>query len=768
MDIHMEKGMHCVDCHFVQDMHGNGRLQTEVRGATEIACIDCHGTATTYTTLRTSGPASYTSTTDPAKPGRDLAAMRTPFGKPRFETHDLGDGKKRFVQNSMVEKGVSWEVVQTKDTVTRGHPRYNAKSDLAKTVRFESGRLVYGDMPAGGAECVAHTNSNMSCIACHSSWNPSCYGCHLPQKANVKSPFLHADGDVTRNYTAYNFQTLRDDVYMLARDGDVTGNKINPSRSSCAIHVGSYNGNREGIYVQQQTVSAEGFSGVAFSTNVPHTVRGKNATKMCTDCHLSGANDNNAWLAQLTMQGTGYLNFVGKYAWVAAGEEGLQAVVVTERDEPQAVIGSTLHSQAFPDRYRKHREAGGKLEFAYEHPGYDIGERILRPFKTKAEVLSVQNRGEYALAACGPDGVRMFDIAFIDHKGFSERITTAPVSPVGQRFYVKTKYATHITAPTTMAPDPTRKQDPANKEGKIHPMYAYVYVSDKYEGLVLIQVGTMIDGNPLNNYLKRELAFNPDGLLTGATSVSIVGTYAYVCCDAGLVVVDIDDPKCPKVTAVVDGRFVHKPKAVQAQFRYAFLVDEEGIKVLDITDLARPRPVSKLRVPDCHNIYLARTYAYVAAGHRGLMILDISRPDTPRIDQVFDAGGQLNDTRDVKLGITYVSEFAYIADGKNGMRVVQLTGPDTPGNDGFSPRPTPKLIATYKIPKGGSALAVARGLDRDRAADESGNQIGVFGRIGARPLNAAEVRKLYQKDGVLWTVSDDPLDMTRYKYVGKP
>jgi hypothetical protein len=102
------------------------------------------------------------------------------------------------------------------------------------------------------------------------------------------------------------------------------------------------------------------------------------------------------------------------------------------------------------------------------------------------------------------------------------------------------------------------------------------------------------------------------------------------------------------------------------------------------------------------------------------------------------------------------------------MRVVQLTGPDTPGNDGFSPRPTPKLIATYKIPKGGSALAVARGLDRDRAADESGNQIGVFGRIGARPLNAAEVRKLYQKDGVLWTVSDDPLDMTRYKYVGKP
>ena len=46
VDIHVEKGMHCVDCHFVQDMHGNTRLQMEVRAAVEIACIDCHGSST--------------------------------------------------------------------------------------------------------------------------------------------------------------------------------------------------------------------------------------------------------------------------------------------------------------------------------------------------------------------------------------------------------------------------------------------------------------------------------------------------------------------------------------------------------------------------------------------------------------------------------------------------------------------------------------------------------------------------------------------------
>src|SRR5207253_7501749 len=219
------------------------------------------------------------------------------------------------------------------------------KAALAKTVRAKpdaDGKMVYGAC-ANGDCAYAHDSKNMTCMACHSSWNPSCYGCHLPQRANMKMPTLHWEGDVTRNYISYNFQTLRDDVYMLARDGIVTGNRIGPARSSCAIHVGSYNALRESIYFQQQTISAEGLSGIAFSTNVPHTVRAAGETKLCTDCHLSKRDDNNAIMAQLLMHGTNYTNFIGRYCWVAAEEHGLFAVEVTERPEPQAVIGSTLH-----------------------------------------------------------------------------------------------------------------------------------------------------------------------------------------------------------------------------------------------------------------------------------------------------------------------------------------------------------------------------------------------------------------------------------------
>jgi hypothetical protein len=110
-----------------------------------------------------------------------------------------------------------------------------------------------------------------------------------------------------------------------------------------------------------------------------------------------------------------------------------------------------------------------------------------------------------------------------------------------------------------------------------------------------------------------------------------------------------------------------------------------------------------------------------------------------------------------------VSEFAYLADGRNGLRVVQLTSPETPGNYGFSPRPTPQLIATYPIPEGGHAVSIGRGLDRDRAVDESGNQISVFGRIGARALNLEEQRKMYLRNGKIWTVSDDPAWYERWR-----
>src|SRR5205085_10469906 len=110
----------------------------------------------------------------------------------------------------------------------------------------------------------------------------------------------------------------------------------------------------------------------------------------------------------------------------------------------------------------------------------------------------------------------------------------------------------------------------------------------------------------------------------------------------------------------VDGEFgapaLKNPRAVQIQFRYAIVCDSDGVKVIDVTDPARPRAVEGAVVPlaEANNIYLVRTYAYVAAGKQGLAILDIENPEKPRLDQTFDAGGKMNDVRDAKVGMTNV------------------------------------------------------------------------------------------------------------------
>ncbi len=92
--------------------------------------------------------------------------------------------------------------------------------------------------------------------------------------------------------------------------------------------------------------------------------------------------------------------------------------------------------------------------------------------------------------------------------------------------------------------------------------------------------------------------------------------------------------------------------------------------------------------------------------------------------------------------------------GRNGLRVLQMISPDTvPGHMGFSPRPNPKLIATYHTH--GAAVAVSRGLDRDRVVDETGNQTVVFGRRGSRPFHLDEMKKFLQhQDGTTYTVED--------------
>ena len=148
--------------------------------------------------------------------------------------------------------------------------------------------------------------------------------------------------------------------------------------------------------------------------------------------------------------------------------------------------------------------------------------------------------------------------------------------------------------------------------------------------------------------------------------------------------------------------------------------------------------------------------AFVAGKGDGLVIANVTRPLAPTIYRKETFGGQLNDAEDVIVASTNAALFAYVADGRNGLKVVQLTSPASqPNFYGFSPAPLPELIAWARTPS--PALALSKGLDRDRAVDEEGGQIAVFGRLGSRPFTRAEMEKLFLgRRGIPYKVLDAP------------
>ncbi|MBV9912455.1 MAG: hypothetical protein JOZ93_07750, partial [Sinobacteraceae bacterium] len=722
--IHMEMGMQCVDCHFAQDNHSNGYLYGEVAQAIEIGCVDCHGTAEAYPTLRTSGPAA-----PPA--GTDLSLLRNPDGSRRFEWRE---GK--LYQHSLVTPGLEWRVHLVRDSVTPGSVDYNERSARAKLMSANPGTQAWGqNVPVAQR---AHGNDKMECYACHTSWTTSCAGCHLPAETNWKSPVHRYEGADTRVFATYNPQVAREDMFMLGRRGTTDGGRIAPVRSSSALVVSSTNINREHVYIQQPPISASGYSSQAFNPHYPHTER-TTETKTCDDCHLSAANDNNAIMAQLLLQGTNFVNFIGYYAWLGTAG-GLSGVQVTEWEEPQAVIGSYLQKYAYPDNFRRHQALAQRLQSAHEHAG--------------EPVRCLQLRGEYLYAAEGKRGLQVYDVASVANKAVSQPILTGPSSPLGHDTRIGSADATCVALPTDQPIHPVRNQGAlmrdANQEQPFHPIYNYALVTDSREGLILTDINTLADGNPRNNQLRRALTWNPQGLLKGARHLSVGGHYAYIAADAGLVIVNLDDPLHPQVQSVVP---LSDVRASALQFRYLFVTDREGLRTIDITDKQHPRIVpGVIPLRDAHRVYVARTYAYVAAGQEGLAIVDVEKPENMKLQQLMSVPDGLSDARDVVVGSTNASLFAYVADGRNGLTVLQLTSPESqPKFYGFSPEPRPRVIARYRTSK--PALALSKGLDRDRAVDETGHQIAVFGRIGSRPLTLKESERLYlDTDGRPWFV----------------
>ena len=263
----------------------------------------------------------------------------------------------------------------------------------------------------------------MACFTCHTSWTTSCGGCHLPIEANWKTERHHYEGGETRNFATYNPQVARDDMFQLGRHGRSKGNKIAPVRSSSALVLSSTNINRERIYVQQPPIAASGLLARRPSRRTIRTPCARPRPRPAPTATSREANDNNAIMAQLLLQGTNFVNFVGFNAWV--GEERRRRGGAGHRVGRAAGGDRQLPAPLRLSRLvrRSTRSAAG-------------GCRRVATHATEGAARCLQLRGEYLYVAEGAGGFRVYDVASIANKGVSQKIVTAPFSPLGQDTHV--------------------------------------------------------------------------------------------------------------------------------------------------------------------------------------------------------------------------------------------------------------------------------------------------------------------------------------------
>src|SRR3546814_15684752 len=82
----------------------------------------------------------------------------------------------------------------------------------------------------------------------------------------------------------------------------------------------------------------------------------------------------------------------------------------------------------------------------------------------------------------GKGGFRVYDVAAIANKGFSERIVTAPFSKLGHNTHVKTRNATCMALATNQPVNPLRNTPELramNQEQPFLPIYSYASTTDE-------------------------------------------------------------------------------------------------------------------------------------------------------------------------------------------------------------------------------------------------------------------------------------------------
>lgn len=732
-DIHFERGMGCVDCHSIQDIHGDGNMYARNWDFIEIECDDCHGTPGQPATLVTTGPTG----------GNRLDAYTTPWGEKWLER--VGD---KVIQHSRQQKGLSWEVPQLstpKDDASRYAHEQPYESGV-ETGREDEARQFAHIQEAG-------RKGGLECYACHSSWQPNCLTCHMQMDVAKPVQQVWYNDEEIEEVAFQLFSYTRSPFYM-GRSGDVEGNKVGPHRSLMELHLSVAAGGTT-LADNLMFATENNLSSVAHNPNFPHTVRTAE-TKGCQRCHTlvdeQNRVSNDHLVAEASGLGTGRYQNIGDWALVTTDGGFAQVDIKQELRGAKNVWPGFIMSDVNP-RIVSTAFSGTKETFLARGVSYANG---------SGDITDV------ALVA-HDDGFSVVDVFGRDNAGHPP----TELSRVRQLGPVRALDALDPSLSQT-----TRVILATDEE---------LAVVDYRQALAPENAGevlTLVDEDPFENLDESVTGFERGTVIVGrlphgkqgVTRVRLHGKIALVAHAEGVtayllepagtgVETDVGAPLAELFT--FETRRAVRDIVARGRFAYA-AVGEAGVDVFDLDTGLRVGAILNAAGSDSRGVALFGSRLLIADGRFGLRVVDVAVPADPRLERTIrDIVGEapIDDATAVVAASLPVRSFAVIADGRNGLRVVNITSPidqktQFAAADGdreafrgfrlsherndpmtpFDPKNTGTEIFTFSV--GAPVTHVARGLSLDALTDPSGSRWRDNWLIGSTSISSEMQRRM--------------------------
>jgi hypothetical protein len=742
-DVHFQKGMHCVDCHFYQDLHGDGNIYTNNWDQIEIECEDCHGFGKQRAQdvmpgkLLTSGPNGR----------NDLMQMNNEEGQPYFFTDS--DGK--LHQRSRLDPNLTWEISQVADAPVMARDATNPDSNPHSDKHIPTRP---GD--PGKLECyTCHNTFAMNCLACH-------YQENFNQKVRQQKEVFLAGG-VQNSHTNFQLFGMVRGPLVLAVNGNAEQHRIAPFRSTMEAYVGvaDCNGDTVANYVTHSNcVAGKPIGGTSMNNFMPHSV-GNQTARGCETCHTAtdaqGRVVNNHILAQTMGLGTGRLNLLGDWLFVTGG--GVLDVVDVKNESE---LGDTSKRNSFPG-FVVGQDSDNSTTLVRSYSLAPSG----TPAGTGSDVVLVRGfngnlcaserplNPDIAVVAAGSGGLQVFDVSLPDSVNPNGTTAVSQASPV--QFL-----AGNVTGVDHAGADIS---DP------------FFYVADQTVGLEVVDLSYLsfaVGATPAAAAIPAGSVHVTGNWPAGAVaqSVKLMGSVAVVAAGTqGVVLVDVSKPTAPTVIGTpfsLCGAMSCTTSAtrVTSQGTIAYVSTSDGVAAVDLADPANPKLLSVTPVGSAvEDVALSGHLAFVAAGGSGLKVLDVTVPAAPALltQQPFIPGGGAHG---VAIAAIPTQTWVFVAAGASGVHAINVSTLFDPyrgrtgqaaspvgahasltleSRDPLTPRDTTVAADDFPVitfATQGTATRIAKGIPLDRLVDESGRRLRDQWNPGSSVLGKDTMDKL--------------------------